>query len=240
VYLAGLVLQTNMGSMCVQFSALIAPNQDIAFVLAAGACVCLVVLCWCVSSVGVCGVGGACHQTSQPANQPTNQPTNQPFDTTNRRAGYVAASILTGGFIVSFPEFFHYAKCATWFMIVVWMLWGTGLLLSVVIVRDLTCRADSQDPPLPTPLTRPFRCHARWLQWTSFIKFTFQPLAMNALRGTSIESVIDTLAINTPPSISANLLCGLLIYVSLTLGAYLALRHLHKEKRWSLFVWAVL
>ncbi len=24
--------------------------------------------------------------------------------------GYVAASILTGGFIVSFPEFFHYAK----------------------------------------------------------------------------------------------------------------------------------
>lgn len=36
VYMAGLVLQTNMGSMCVQFSALIAPNQDIAFVLAAG------------------------------------------------------------------------------------------------------------------------------------------------------------------------------------------------------------
>lgn len=37
MYLAGLVLQTNMGSMCVQFAALIAPNQDIAFVLAAGA-----------------------------------------------------------------------------------------------------------------------------------------------------------------------------------------------------------
>lgn len=37
MYLAGLILQTNMGSMCVQFAALIAPNQDIAFVLAAGA-----------------------------------------------------------------------------------------------------------------------------------------------------------------------------------------------------------
>lgn len=35
--MAGLILQTNMGSMCVQFAALIAPNQDIAFVLAAGA-----------------------------------------------------------------------------------------------------------------------------------------------------------------------------------------------------------
>ena len=36
VYLAGLILQTNMGSMCVQLAALLAPNQDIAFVIAAG------------------------------------------------------------------------------------------------------------------------------------------------------------------------------------------------------------
>jgi len=70
-----------MGSMCVQLAALLAPNQDIAFVLA---------------------------------------------------AGYVAASILTGGFIVSFNSFYKYSK---------------------------------------------------WLQWTSFIKFTFQPLSMNVLRG---------------------------------------------------------
>lgn len=54
---------------------------------------------------------------------------------------------------------------------------------------------------------------------------------MNALRGTQIESVIDTIAINTPPSIAANLLCGVGIYAALTLGGYLALRHLHKEKR---------
>lgn len=54
---------------------------------------------------------------------------------------------------------------------------------------------------------------------------------MNALRGTQIESVIETIAINTPPSISGNLLCALGIYGFLTVGAYLALRHLHKEKR---------
>ena len=92
-------------------------------------------------------------------------------------------------------------------------------------------RTFSALPPPPNPLHPLTTPPTRWLQWTSFIKFTFQPLAMNALRGTSIESVIETIAINTPPSISANLLCGLGIFSALTLGGYLALRHLHKEKR---------
>ncbi|GAB5035572.1 abc transporter g family protein [Nannochloropsis oceanica] len=121
--------ETNMGSMCVQLSALLAPNQDIAFVLA---------------------------------------------------AGYVAASILTGGFIVSFNSFYHNAK---------------------------------------------------WLQWTSFIKFTFQPLSMNVLRGTNVEFVIDYISLNNPSTIWQNLGCAFAIYVGLTLCAYLALRHLHKERR---------
>ncbi|TFJ85277.1 hypothetical protein NSK_003700 [Nannochloropsis salina CCMP1776] len=129
VYLTGLILQTNMGSMCVQLAALLAPNQDIAFVLA---------------------------------------------------AGYVAASILTGGFIVSFNSFYRYSK---------------------------------------------------WLQWTSFIKFTFQPLSMNVLRGTNVEFVIDYLPLNTPGTILENFGCALAIYLGLTIAAYLALRHLHKERR---------
>lgn len=45
--------------------------------------------------------------------QSTNAPTDQPHGTKPNQPnpGYVAASILCGGFIVSFPEFFHYAKC---------------------------------------------------------------------------------------------------------------------------------
>ncbi|EKU21532.1 abc transporter family protein [Nannochloropsis gaditana CCMP526] len=95
-------------------------------------------------------------------------------------AGYVAASILTGGFMVSFNSFYR---------------------------------------------------HSTWLQWASLIKFTFQPLSMNVLRGTSVEFVIDYFPLSSPSTIMENFGCAFAIYLGLAITAYLALRYLHKERR---------
>jgi hypothetical protein len=46
-----------------------------------------------------------------------------------------------------------------------------------------------------------------------------------------VEFVIDYLPLNTPGTILENFGCALAIYLGLTIAAYLALRHLHKERR---------
>jgi len=46
-----------------------------------------------------------------------------------------------------------------------------------------------------------------------------------------VEFVIDYISLDTPSTIWQNLGCAFAIYMGLTLCAYLALRHLHKERR---------
>lgn len=58
-----------------------------------------------------------------------------------------------------------------------------------------------------------------------------QAMVLNTVRGTALEGSIDLLGITSPASIHGTMLCNLLLYCLLFIAAFLAVRHLHKEKR---------
>lgn len=56
-------------------------------------------------------------------------------------------------------------------------------------------------------------------------------MVLNTVRGTALEGTIDVLGVTSPDSIHGTMLCNLLLYCLLFVAAFLAVWHLHKEKR---------
>lgn len=170
--------------MCVQLAALLAPNHDIAFVLA---------------------------------------------------AGYVAASILTGGFMVSFNSFYRHSTWLQWASIIKF----TFQPLSMNVLRGKCCQVLLQcaTSTLNAKCIHAMQCYvAVFNELTSSIYFSFTLSAdvifmACIILGTSVEFVIDYFPLSSPSTIMENFGCAFAIYLGLAITAYLALRYLHKERR---------
>jgi len=78
--------------------------------------------------------------------------------------------------------------------------------------------------------TKDFGKQAKWLQWTSYMKYIFQALNINALKGTSAEFLLTYLECK-PMTIWGNVLVLMAFYIPTLIGCYICLRHCNKELR---------
>jgi hypothetical protein len=56
-------------------------------------------------------------------------------------------------------------------------------------------------------------------------------MVMNTFRGTPNEYVIKMMQLDTPATITENILCAFMFYLATFIGGYLCLRYLYKERR---------
>ena len=72
-----------------------------------------------------------------------------------------------------------------------------------------------------------------WAQWGSFMKYSFQALAMNQFQGTEYENkyLFDLLELDRPSTIADNIYALLGFVGFLSISSTLGLKYLHREKR---------
>ena len=70
-----------------------------------------------------------------------------------------------------------------------------------------------------------------WMRNLSFIRYLFQAQSQWLLAGTSHYHIIEDFDLTTPNGVMANVGVAGIFYLGTSVGSYLCLKYLHKEKR---------